>query len=498
MKLLNNKKVLVILIVAIFIIFISILIVTNRVKTPTSINDFKNARQVIEYMGSEYKGEKNAANKVIYFKSKYMLYNEDGTSNENYFSQMINMIATVIKYQSFNLYDNENSIKIVVKCDKESESINSVSINNLTDYFSSENTYNAINEYKKIDEINIDVNSNVLRNAINNNWGYSENIFGTKTSQYSGYNIFFDEGIEVKTVVNGIEEGATESIFNIVFTNKNTDNIVAGLNTSDTLSTVISTIGNPQFGSEESGLIGYKTKEFYVFFNLKNEISIYPNITANTLEFASSVTSFLKTKNSDRLLENVFHAWPQYNEFVQNSDPTSYKLTYALYGVRINFNTDTHNQGVVLYNNFKGNITEDVTFDDIINKNKEIPDNVYFVNEDLVYEAEQGRTFYSVDTQFMEQGESYIFYPVNQGNYYTLRFISKSENKPNTELDETVYTYKFVDDSKIIYSIQNKGIYVFNALTGYKYAAIEGVDDFRINGYENGVLTYDGDKKINI
>lgn len=49
----------------------------------------------------------------------------------------------------------------------------------------------------------------------------------------------------------------------------------------------------------------------------------------------------------------------------------------------------------------------------------------------------------------------------------------------------------FIQDNMYIYSLKNKGIYIYNLLTGEKMEIIEGNEDFELKSYENQILKYD-------
>lgn len=498
-NIIKNKKNIVIICVLLIIIIVSIIIykIIGGMKPPTSIEDFKSIKQVIEYMDSKYISEEGINNKRIKLEFKYPLYNEDKTSNEKYYMQMINRIAEVVKYNNFSLTDEKNDIAIVVECSNTLNRPSKIIVNGSATYFEMENMQNAISEFQKINSIEVKINSNILNSVINNNWNYNSKIFGTLDSTYSGYDIFFEEGIEVKNVSTGADVASPRIIFNIVFNSKYKGNVVNNLTTSSSLDEVSNSLGTPQFGNVEEGLIGYKTDKFYVFFNLKSEISIYPVKTQNNNEFAKVVNSFLVNRNSDELLENLVDIWPYTDSYIENSELNSKELTYTLQGVKAQFNV-SNEQGIIIYNNFEGYITESTTLDDIVSGTKKLPDNIYFKNTNLVYENEKERTFYSIDTQFMKQSENYIINStLMTDESYNLKFISKRDDYPNSELQVTTNTFEFIDDSRLVYSRKNIGIYIYNIENRTTETVIEGNENFEIKKLENGKLSYD-DKEITI
>lgn len=492
----KRAKVITICLVIVIIIYL-IYSIIQGLKTPTSVEDFKSVKQYVEYMGSTYISEENTYPKQINLKFKYNLYNEDRTSNENYFNQMITGLATLLNYKDFYLSDDESIIYITVDCNSEDEEIESININGSENYFAENDTKNSISNYTKVNNISVNINSNILNSAIMKDWDYSESIFGLKDSIYNDYDIFFDEGIEVKPVSLGTDVSSRKRIFNIVFNEKYKEKIVNNLGTSSNLEEVISVFGESHFGSIDEGLIGYKTDRFYVFFNIKNEVSVYPYQSIEDNYFGEVIGKFVTNNDANSLLDELAVLYPFADKYEENSKLNSKELVYTLLGVKVQFNV-SNEQGVVIYNNFSGNITESYSFEDVINATKKLPNNVYFKNTDLVYENESSRTFYSIDTQFMEQSDDFIIYSelYNDRNY-RLKFISKNENYPNSELLNTVSYFKFIDNTSIAYSMRNTGLYVYNIAANTQTTLLEGNEEYNIKEIKNGKIYYDN-KNIDI
>lgn len=489
-----------VLLIMIFIIMITIFIfiIIRNNKKYTSIEDFDTIKEVVEYMGSEYIDDyrtNSSYKRKVELKFKYLPYNEDKTSNENYYNQMIGFIAEVIGYSNFILHDAENEIEVRVQCDPNNRSVVNVNINNIDNYFSVNDNTNAISSYTKVNNIDTIINSVELIKLINNNWGYSEELFGTKDSYYSNYDIFFDEGIETRVIKNEIltDESETDinKVFNIVFTKKYNKSVINNLYTNSGLAEVINILGEPQFGSKDNGLIGYKSDKMYIFFT-GSQISIYRLDSPDKTTFAKIVTKFIEEKNSKDLISDLVNIWPDYDNSTNNMDEDSRSLTYTLYGIKVQFNI-TNEHGIILYNDFSGNVTEDVTFEEILNKTKEIPKYVYVKNTSLVYENEIMRAFSYTDTKYMKQTSKFVAVPTYLStDTISIKFMSLTDEYPNSELANNVYTYEWADDIHFIYSRKGQGIYLYNVVTKEEKTIIEGTDNYEITNYENNTLTYDG------
>ena len=81
-----------------------------------------------------------------------------------------------------------------------------------------------------IKTIDMNINSQELQNLINNSWISSRVVFGSKDGRYNKYDIYFDEGIEVRTV--------SKKVYNIVFTEKYKKEVVAGIKVGASLDAI--------------------------------------------------------------------------------------------------------------------------------------------------------------------------------------------------------------------------------------------------------------------
>ena len=77
------------------------------------------------------------------------------------------------------------------------------------------------------------------------------------------------------------------------------------------------------------------------------------------------------------------------------------------------------------------------------------------------------------------------------GDIIKVGFISVDGTRPDVELNDRVYTYVWLNESQILYSVQNKGIYYYDLDTLTKRILVEGEDNYEIKSYENDILTYD-------
>ena len=328
----------------------------NEISSP---EDFKNEKQAIEFAGSKYIGQKNNR---IYLSFKYPLYSND-KSNQKYYMQLLNYVATVKDYSNFILIDEEKNIDIEVRCDSKKQIIEDYKICGLNNYFGMADSNIAIKNYKKIDNTELNIQSPVITNIMNNNWQFNGLNIGTEESSIDGYRIFFDEGYDVKVIET---DNMQPKVFNIVFNTRYTSNVVNGLNTKSTIEDVRSKLGKPTFDKEEAGVIGYKSNKIYAFFaKTQNglEISIYNVENVDTSKFSEAVSEFLTEKKYNLFIDIVLNIWEDADVYEMQDDYVL--LQYSTKGIKIEFNT-SNPSGITICSNFKGNITEETNTEQIM------------------------------------------------------------------------------------------------------------------------------------
>ena len=323
-----------------------------------------------------------------------------------------------------------------------------------------------------------------MHKIISNNWTTRNTDLGTKESVYNYYDIYFDEGYEIRTI-NG-------KIYNIVFTDKYTGNVVNELNTLSTEKEIINKLGTPSF--ETNKCKGYITSKYYVFFS-KEEISIYPIYNYSTDEIVKTIEKNNGTVDISKYLNEIKQIWKDYDIYKVGKNYEI--LQYTLKGIAFKYN-NTPNQGIVLYNNYKGKIDLEHTLEDVKNKVLELPENVNFVNEDLVFLEELNRINsiidYSENDNFSSKNIINIskkFKVYIDEETQQISFISINKENANSELREKINYGIWQTDYNFIYSISGKGIYMYNAKEHRYTTIIEGNDEFKLTQIENNILSYD-------
>lgn len=507
MKLKKKTKTLIIISIIIVILLIFCRLIYLRIqelnKKYTNINDFKTAKQVTEYMDCKYiaKNKSDSENFAfdIYVVFKENLYT-NGKSNEEFFKQFLRMMAHALEYDNFRVIDDEKELLIAVVCDGYNREITKIYFNGDDNYFGHEESKNKIKNQSEISIIKMNIQSPEILSLINNKWIASKVNFGKKESTFDKYDIYFDEGIETRTI--------DKKIFNIIFNKRYEKEILSGITTKNSLTEIENKLGKPTFGDVESGLIGYKGEEIYIFFS-NEETSVYRmEREYDTDKIVELLANFRENKNVKKFVNGLTDIWLDYDKYEYDSDFVN--LEYALKGIKIQFNI-TNNHGLIIYNNYIGKFDENITKESIMQGNGNAPEYLFFEDIDLVYENEMER-YENKKIYYEEDGDiEYTEENLNSNNKIALKytrtdegiknigFIFKEKDYPNSEIlkNQNITSYLWLDDYQFIYGIKEKGIFIYNAQTRTTKTVIEGNEKYSLKKIENNILFYD-EKNINL
>lgn len=125
--------------------------------------------------------------------------------------------------------------------------------------------------YKNIMAIKVNVNNELLKNIIKNNWEINspEKIIGKPDVYFNTYDVYSTEGISIKHSEQKDKEGYTRltgKIFNVLLDSSYTDNIVSNISLKSSTDDIVKVLGEPHFKDGGEQVYGYKTEDFYIFF----------------------------------------------------------------------------------------------------------------------------------------------------------------------------------------------------------------------------------------
>ena len=502
----NLKKIIVLCIIICFfcIFFLYILLLKNSIFTQTekkaSFSSLNTIKDVVEFYNSKYiseiKSDDNFYYVDIFAELKYLPYSQDNKSNEEYYNNLLKDIAKIIHFNNYRLHDKKNEINIEVIC--LNNEIDTIKINGIADYFIYMDSQISMQKYEEKPITSLNIASTILQSCIENRNNTKYN-FGTKDSSFEQYDIYFDEGINVRKF--------QKSIYNIIFTKNYKDEVFKNIHTGMTNEEIVELIGIPTFIDDTLSIIGYKSEDIYVFFNNGNISTYLIDKDVNINEFLDLVNTYLTEDNKDILgfMNNLTDIWPDYSEYEYSSN--YFFIAYPLKGLEIKVNYDDTN-GILVYNNIKE-----------ISSIKSYLENTDFVarlNIDGVFEAEKRRLnkdkeLYNKSEEYLNSineeeknliGDNALYYvlPVKDENdgIYNMKFISKTGENPNREIYDGINSFMWCPNNRFVYSKLKKGIFIYDLETGIVSRLIEGDGDFKFTKYEDGILTYDENKTVEI
>lgn len=484
----KKKRIIIVAIILVLAIIIVARIVINANKPKTSLDDFSSVREIVEYDGHEYISMENSTEdgyeKDIYINFSRPSINDDGTTNQNLYEIVISHIAGMLTGQNFRLIDTDKNIVVKIQFNDDDE-VSLYTINDDAKYWEHIKSNYQIDNYTNETLTSMTITSQVLANIINNNWIYNNINLGTRESTVDNYEIYFDEGYKVRKL--GSE------IYNIVFTQNYNGQILSGITSTTSVENVENILGKPTYKDDNNGIIGYKCEYFYIFFT-GDEILIYhPDKydEEDSQKFGELVTELNQTGEMNTFLNRLTDLYPNYASHYTYNNYVN--IVYPLQGFEVTMGASSKN-GITLYSNFQGYITDSITMDDL-KQNKQMPANVYTrLDTNLVFEAEKARLIQDnlyrnpYDGAYLIQTDDYTIR--NQNNTYI--FYSRDKTKVDSTLTINNFTNMVsYNQTTFVYGVTNDGIYVYNAESMTSSKIAEGQGNFNIDRIENNTIYYD-------
>lgn len=497
MKKSKKKVIIAIAVLLIIVIIIAICrVCTTMQQEKTSVNDFKNIKQLLEYYDCKYI-ETNKSNEKEYKKDIYMTFGvlpitEEGISNQSKYEEIISSVSTKMNPNNYRIIDEQNNI--IIRVNFTEDGTVTYIINNDLLYFEHLVSKYSVENTKEKNNTDFSINSRVLSKIINNNWKTINIDIGTIDSEIDKYDIYFDEGYKIRKV-NG-------RVYNIVFTNRYNEAVLNDLYVNSDLEQVKTVLGKESYssGSESANVIGYKNDVMYVFFS-NGEISIYPNESGRDSDkFAELVSQLMENNNQKEFLSKLTDIWPDYASYTNSKDGVI--IEYPLKGVKVDFTAGQMAQ-IIFYENYKGNITNNINIDSI-KEEKNIPASYIklSLNENNLVNVENNRASLSYRRRHPYYGESTI----NTNKYTVYLNSSRNECKFYSINEDSIDSYISVEglqnmyevtDTIFVYSISEKGIYAYDAENKRMVELTTGNEPYNIKEIRNYTIFYD-DKQIAI
>ena len=415
---------------------------------------------------------------------------EEGNTNKALYEQIIKLVSMKM-LDNYRLIDEERNLIVRVYVNKD-KTIN-YTINDTDNYFENLKSLYTLNNKKDENTTKVNIISKELQSMIDNNWIRKNVNLGQKTSTYENYDVYWNNGYKIRTINN--------KIYNIVFIKNYQGQVLQGITVGMRNEEIKNVLGTPTYEDySEMEVIGYKLENIYVFFE-DGEISIYRLDEYNEEEnkkFASLTTKLFKDKDYNTFLSELTELYPDYSNYTQENDYINIK--YPLRGFEISFGNNIKN-GITIYNNFIGNVTEDISIDDV-KTNKTLPQNTYLnLERNLVFDDELSRangemfTRDPLDIENLQKGkfaqseEISVYY---NGTYSSYTFYSINKSYPDFELRVQNATGIYsLNNNLFVYGVTNDGIYVVDAYTMQNAKVINVDGECIIDRVENNTIYYD-------
>ena len=214
-------------------------------------------------------------------------------------------------------------------------------------------------------------------------------------------------------------------------------------------------------------------------------------------EFEELAKKYNKEKNPNEFMYDITDIWPDYDLYEYSENYV--KILYSNRGVSFEYSVENP-VGIKLYENYTGSLRENITdyqniyysFDKNLTGEREVirKDTKVFYDD---IDPEDDEIHYS--SKFQVRGDY-------DGRQYRNVKIQSTDNKnPNNEFDDSVVinSYAWADDTHLVYSVSNDGIYLYDAIKRTTEKFIEGKEEFNIESYHRGTNTmvYDG-KRVKV
>lgn len=346
-----NKKIIIIIFLLLLIILgvlITLLVIydntdNTNIAEASIVSEPKTVEDVIKKYNSEYIEEKNSTIYVIFNKD---LFNEDGSSNESFFNNIISDIKPFYKMNSFSIVDEEKNININVRYNVEKEDY-VITINNIEDFFKNVNgkSYVDVDKTTLSELSNINTKNEVLAQLELNSTYFDsiQDMLGEGKELENGYTSYLNGTVKVRL-------SPIKTVRNIIFSKDYEGDFSSSLKFGASLREIYADNSSNAFGSVEEGYLGYINDDFYMFF-YNDETSLYSYSYKYNKDFEDLLEEYLQSKDLDKFITRLLNKWKVYDYYEYNPETENAYVLYSNRGIEIDIkNNDS--KGITLYKNY--------------------------------------------------------------------------------------------------------------------------------------------------
>lgn len=281
----------------------------------------------------------------IYVKFDKDLFDEDGDSNEEYFTRIINDVNSLKPQNDYYLIDTEKEIKIHVIADPDEGY--KYSINDLENYFDrvDGDVYAEVSKSKISESSHFYFDDEVLNMGSMTNYYIKElkDELGEGRDIGNGYKSYKDGEMYIRTSPVG-------AIRNIVYTGLYDGEITEGVKVGTPLEKIKEMFPENAFGGISEGYLGYITDDLYCFF-YPDEVSIYTYKYDENDRFESILKDYISKGDLNDFVQRISATYSVYDSLEYDEELKSASILMSNRGIKIEIR-DNDPIGITLYNNY--------------------------------------------------------------------------------------------------------------------------------------------------
>lgn len=318
--------------------------VSNVIATDVNKKPSKTIKGIIEDAGSKYISRTGSVITTINVEFKCDLYDENGKSNKSYFYDIIDELIEVIN-DSFYLKDESKNIEIYTAYDPATDTYK-ITINKLEDFYEETNGEDYVNlqSAQIAEQSDFTVLSPMFMNL------------SAKNMYYAGTELADENKVQLENGYYSYNDGTMYAklgggrLLNVILTTKFPEEIAYQTSVGDSLSDINERFSNLAFGSVEDGVLGYRSRRYYVFF-YNDQASVYTYQYEANEYFDQYLKDYCDTGDLQKLYEDFTDGWDSYFEREYDPENGRLKLTFPTRGIDIDI-TNNDSRGIKIYNNY--------------------------------------------------------------------------------------------------------------------------------------------------
>ena len=282
----------------------------------------------------------------IYVDFEKDLFEEDGSSNQEYFEKVIDELNELKPRSDYYLVDEEREINIHVIA--RSNGTYSYEINDLSEYYDRVDgeVYSKVSDSKiKRSESNFVFENTFLFNLIARSPYLSsiEEKLGEGRDLENGYKSYQDGAILIRT-------SPVKAVRNIIFTSLYDGDITGEVKVGTPLEKIKEVYPGYSFGGLSEGYLGYITEHYYYFF-YPNEVSVYTFTYKENSKFENILKKYIDSGDLNTFVSRISASYSVYDSLEYDEGMQDADILFSNRGIGIKIR-ENDSKGITLYRNY--------------------------------------------------------------------------------------------------------------------------------------------------